>query len=131
MIADTEILKTSVSEISLENGIIRIDFPISNCIINETDALEILRARTSLPTASKQLILTDLTTNPKPTREAREFAKHSEMIETTYALALLIASPVSRLLGNFFLGFNKGEYPVKLFTSIEEATSWLKSFQYA
>ena len=48
------------------------------------------------------------------------------MNATTQALALLVDNQLSRLLGNFFVGFQKGQYPVKLFTSTEKAKHWLR-----
>ena len=39
--------------------------------------------------------------------------------------ALLISSPVSQIIGSFFLKFNKPLYPTRLFTSEEAALAWL------
>ncbi len=44
------------------------------------------------------------------------------------AAALLIDSPMTKTIGNFFLGINKPTVPTKLFSSEEEAISWLKKF---
>ena len=45
------------------------------------------------------------------------------------AAALIIANPVSRIIGNFFMGLNKTAFPFQLFTNQEEALKWLKSFK--
>ncbi|MDH5682649.1 MAG: hypothetical protein OEZ36_13750 [Spirochaetota bacterium] len=34
-------------------------------------------------------------------------------------------SPISRVIGNFFLGLNRPLFPVKLFTEKNEASKWL------
>ena len=47
----------------------------------------------------------------------------------TLAVALVIDSPLSRVLGNFFLGFNRPETPARLFTSVDEARAWLNTFE--
>jgi hypothetical protein len=46
----------------------------------------------------------------------------------TVAVALVTSSPLSRVLGNFFLGFNKPQTPARLFASIDDAEVWLRSF---
>ena len=84
--------------------------------------------RTSFsPPATKQLVLADIRKNPNPDKDARDFAKNDQMNKATQALALIIGNKLSRLLGNFFLGFHKGKYPTKLFTSPEKAKEWLLS----
>ena len=39
-----------------------------------------------------------------------------------------LRSPLTRAIGNFFLGLNKPLMPTRLFTSEEEALAWLKTF---
>lgn len=109
--------KVKVGVVSLQQDIVLIEFT-PNIQVTGDDALEILVTRTSFPTPNtKQLVLADIRTNPQPEREARDFAKKARMNATTQALALLVDNQLSRLLGNFFVGFQKGKYPVKLFTS--------------
>lgn len=43
-------------------------------------------------------------------------------------MALLIGSPVSRMIGNFFLGINRLRVPVRLFSDEAEALEWLKRY---
>ena len=62
------------------------------------------------------------------TREARAFYAGPEAAEVFSATALLISSPLSRALGNFFLGLNKPHMPTRLFTSEAEAVAWLRKF---
>jgi hypothetical protein len=42
-------------------------------------------------------------------------------------LALIVDSPMKRMLGNFFLGVNKVDVPTKLFSSKEDAEKWLNN----
>ena len=44
------------------------------------------------------------------------------------AVALLIGSPMSRVIGNFYLGFNRPQTPTRLFTDTDEAEAWLRTF---
>lgn len=45
------------------------------------------------------------------------------------AEAILIYSISQKLLGNFYLRFNKPKKPTKIFTKMEEALSWLEHFK--
>lgn len=44
------------------------------------------------------------------------------------AIALLVSSPVSRVIANLFIGLNKPATPIRLFTAEDDAIEWLKSF---
>lgn len=62
------------------------------------------------------------------TKEARDhFAMRGRSPGVT-AIAILIASPVSRLIGNFYMGLNKPVVPTKLFTEEDKAMRWLGKF---
>ncbi len=62
------------------------------------------------------------------TKEARSAFAEGDGIKLMPACALLVDSPVNRLLGNFFLSVSKPKVPTKLFTSKEEAMTWLNGF---
>lgn len=61
-------------------------------------------------------------------KEAREHFSIKDRDTVVSAYAILIASPLSRMIGNFFMGINKPEVPVRLFTNENEAIQWLKKF---
>lgn len=61
------------------------------------------------------------------TREARSMFASAEAATLFAATALLVGSPLSRALGNFFLGLNKPQMPTRLFTDEAEALAWLRS----
>ncbi len=73
-------------------------------------------------------VLVDIRASKGASRDCRNYYAGQEAGEIQNACALLIDSPFSRLLGNFFLGFNKTEFPTKLFTKEKEAMEWLKTF---
>jgi hypothetical protein len=60
-------------------------------------------------------------------REARAFYDSAEVAEVFSATALLVSSPLSRAIGNFFLGFNRPAMPTRLFESEGEALAWLRT----
>jgi len=45
------------------------------------------------------------------------------------ACALLVGSGISRILGNFLVGFNKPPIPTRLFTDKQKALRWLFEWQ--
>lgn len=59
-------------------------------------------------------------------REARSMFASAEASQIFAATALLIGSPLSRAVGNFFLGLNKAQMPTRLFTDEAEAIAWLR-----
>lgn len=63
-----------------------------------------------------------------PTKEAREFVASEERAVRAKAEAFILNSLPQRIVGNFYLRFNKPPVPSKLFTSEEEALAWLRTF---
>jgi hypothetical protein len=49
-------------------------------------------------------------------------------MDDTLATALIVDSPVGRIIGNFFIGMNKPGIPVKIFDSEDKAIQWLRGF---
>jgi hypothetical protein len=60
--------------------------------------------------------------------EARAYFAGVESAQVFRATALLVSSPLSRAIGNFFLGLNRAQMPTRLFTSEDEALAWLRAF---
>lgn len=113
-----------------EAEIYRVEFCKIDRKIVLKDSEDIFNARMELADKGDecQLVLADIKNVSQTDREARNFAKKTIMIKHTKALALIVGGPISKVLGNFFIGFNKGAFPVKLFTNGEEAKTWLRSF---
>ena len=87
-------------------------------------ALYEARLRVGCPD-EKQRLMVDLRKNPQPDKTARDFTDSHEVVRITAAMALLTDSPVSRMLGNFFLGFNRASFPTRMFTDEQAARDWL------
>lgn len=61
------------------------------------------------------------------TKEARDHFKDSaKRIPTSPAVALIIKTRLSILIGNFYLILNKPVVPTRLFNNEESAVKWLK-----
>jgi hypothetical protein len=62
------------------------------------------------------------------TKEARDHFSINNRETLITCFGIIIDSPLSRIIGNFFMGLNKPSIPAKLFTNEEEALKWLKKF---
>lgn len=92
------------------------------------DALEVVSAGARVRGGVKRPLLVDLRRIQTVDLEARVYFASAEGGAGSVAVALLIGSPISRMIGNFFLGVNRPLLPVRLFTDETEALEWLKGF---
>jgi len=72
--------------------------------------------------------LVDLRDINSITKEARDHFSMRDRKPAVSAIAMLVKSPVSSIIGNFFLGLNKPSVPTHLFTSEVKAVNWLEQF---
>lgn len=107
---------------------------IAKCYVHTDYYLELEDARENLEKV-KQLgngkrvpVLVDIREAKGASQECRAYFASEEAAKIQSACALLVASPLSRLIGNFFIGLNKTKFPTKLFTDEPEAMDWLKQF---
>jgi len=61
-------------------------------------------------------------------KEARKhFSTNGRETKIT-SMAIMVTSPLSRVIGNFFMGLNKPLVPARLFDNEDEAVDWLKNY---
>jgi hypothetical protein len=77
---------------------------------------------------TRRPILVELNEIKSVSKESRRIYSSEKTAKYLSAAALLVGSPVSRIIGNFYQGINKTYMPVKLFTRTKEAVAWLKTF---
>ena len=85
------------------------------------------RIRDSL-NKEKTRVLVDLRDITQISKEARDYFANERTASIQRATALLVHSPVSRVIGNFFMGLNKPVSPTRMFTDLEMAVQWLHRF---
>ncbi len=125
---DRNTVETSVAMISkVEPGIVR--------IIYKADArVTIAEARENVDAVAKVVggvhspIFTDIRPISTIDRDSRQYFGGDEAGEVTLATALLVDSPISRVIGNFFIGLNRSQWPVRMFSEESEAMVWLEGF---
>jgi hypothetical protein len=73
-------------------------------------------------------ILVELTDIRSVNRESRNICSSKDTTGLFSSAELLTGNPVSRILGNFYLGLNKTRMPVKMFSDNDTAIQWLGTF---
>jgi hypothetical protein len=72
--------------------------------------------------------IADISVVKQVPKDTREYFSSVQAGEDLAALAVIINNPVTRIMGNFFLKFHQPQYPFRFFTSVDEATNWIKQF---
>ncbi|MFZ1287979.1 MAG: STAS/SEC14 domain-containing protein [Candidatus Phosphoribacter sp.] len=90
------------------------------------DAVAAVDAVAELTGGRRSPLLVDAREPGGPDRPARaEFLRRGEIVS---AVALIVVSPLSRIMGNFALNLNKPSAPVRLFDDEASALVWLLEF---
>jgi hypothetical protein len=110
----------------LEGEVVRTRFhPAAD--VSADDARENLAATAAVTGGRRARVLVDMRPVRSQSAEARAILAGPGATRVSFAVALLVSSPASRVLGNFFLRFNRPETPTRLFSSAAEARTWLLS----
>ena len=109
-------------------GVLVADVKTRELAEENIDAQE--RIRDSLGKEKTRVVI-DITDTREITKEARDYFANERTASIQRATALLTKSPVSRIIGNFFLGLNKPISPTQLFTDPQKAVEWLQTFSDA
>lgn len=72
-------------------------------------------------------LLVDLRRVTSMNRDARTYFA-GPATECWSATALLIASPLTRAIGNFFMGMNRPKVPTRMFATEADAAHWLQQY---
>lgn len=89
------------------------------------DAREAVALTWTLARERRCGVLVDMRGVQAQTRQAREYFVSEEVAAKISAVALLVESPVSRMIGNFFLRLGSHRIPTQLFTEEAAAEAWL------
>lgn len=96
--------------------------------ISAPHAMENTLAVTSFYITKKFPLLVDARDVRSISKEARRhFAINGRDTKVT-SFAIMVKSPLSRVIGNFFMGLNRPGVPARLFDSEAQAVEWLKTF---
>jgi hypothetical protein len=110
-----------------DDGIFHIEhFPGAE--VTREDAQETMDAYLQLRGGVSRPLLVGTRGMKSLARGARALYASEEAARVASAVALIIDTAVSRVLGNFYLGLSKPHIPSRLFTDEAEALEWLKGF---
>jgi len=88
------------------------------------DAVAAIEAMTRLTGGLQHPLLVDVHALGPTDRAARmEFTRRGDLVS---AIAIVVGTPLSRLMGNFFLSVSKPTAPTRLFDDEASALAWLK-----
>jgi len=110
-----------------DDGIVRI-IHVPGAQLTLEDAKETMASYLKLYKGKRRPLLVDTKTMKSMTRETRQYYAGAEAAKVASAAAIIVGTPVSRVLGNFYLGLSNPHLPSRLFTSEDEAMEWLKGY---
>lgn len=96
-----------------------------NTTMTLDDGKESTRISAEMVNYEPRPLLCDLTNVVRMSQDCRKHFAGPEHSATFSKCALIVTSPISRLIGNFFLGLNKPLKPTRLFNSRDEGLKWL------
>ena len=121
--------KTSKGEVWMDEvGILYQDYPPGTKIELEDSLDELKIYQNTFCQEEKKPIVVDLTNIKTVSKESRDIYSSDEIGAIISAAALIVGNPVSRIMGNFYVGINKTKMPVRIFTRRDEAKKWLRDF---
>ena len=107
------------------DGIVQVVLAPRAVIVLE-DAIAATEAVTQLMGGRRSPMLVDLHDASRQDRAAlREFARRGDVVS---AIALIVGTPLSRMMGNLFVSMSKPLFPTRLFDNEASALAWLQPF---
>lgn len=107
------------------DGIVQLVWGPQVTIVLE-DASAAIEAMAQLTRGGQSPLLVDVHEQGAMDRPARtEFTRHGDLVS---AVALIVGTPLSRLMGNFYLSVSRPVAPTRLFDDEVSALAWLLGF---
>lgn len=107
------------------DGIVQVNFG-DNVELDLKETKEIIEAHGRLTDGKKALVVNIAGKNTTATREARSYSASEEAGLYTIADAFVVNNLPQKLIGNFYINFNKPFVNTKIFNKVDEAIEWLK-----
>ncbi len=125
-VVKSEVIDTSVSDVWLDEEGIMHEVGHEGARVTLTSARREVAAMKRVAGGGRYPILVDIRRCRSVTRDARQYLSGPEAATCVSAVALLTASPLTRIMANFFIGFNRGTFPTRVFTDESAALEWLR-----
>jgi hypothetical protein len=98
----------------------------AGAVMHLEDARECVAAMWQAAREQRRPVLVDMSQLGGEDRAARDYFVSDEAVSKYSAVAILVRSPVSRVIGTFFLRLARHKAPTRLFTAEAEAVHWLE-----
>ena len=109
------------------DGIVQVVWVPRTTVLLE-DATSTLDAMVRLTGGRRSPLLVDMRdTGPQDRRTRAEWTSRTGLQS---AVALIVGTPLSRMLGNLLLMITRPQFPVRLFENEASAVAWLKDFVF-
>jgi len=119
-------IETRIFYTSLEEGAYILTRVKPGSEIQLQDAKDNTTAVIKISSGIAYPILVDLREIKSISKDARNHFSMRGRKPNVSAVAMLVKSPVSRIIGNFFIGFNRPVVPTRLFSVEKSAITWVK-----
>jgi hypothetical protein len=121
--------KAEYATMAIEKGIFFLQYHALDLL--ELDVAKVVvKNRLALKNGVSYPCLFDITQVKQSTKEARDYMA-IEGNELVLASAILVTSPMLKMMANFFIMVNKPTNPTRMFTDLESALDWLAQFKPA
>lgn len=100
--------------------------PFEGVELDIDDVKEMRRVYLEFSKGKPFAVLLDASENFIPNEEARALLASKEYTDKRVAAAFVTTTLANRIIGNFFINFNKPASPTKLFNDEASAFKWLK-----
>ena len=107
------------------DGIIQIVWTPQTATVRE-DAVAALEAMAQLAGGRRRPVLVDM--RDTGSQDRATLAEWTRRGDTVSAVALIVGTPLSRMVGHFSLSVSKAPFPTRLFDSEAAAIAWLLRF---
>ena len=107
-------------------GIVRVDVK-PGADVTLADAHDVVAAIGSHCEQRRRPALIDFTGLRGMERAARSYFSGPQTAKYQTSAALVVASPLSRAVGTFFMGLNRPMVPTKMFADTASALAWLRT----
>lgn len=123
---DKPSLENEYANFWIETGIVFFVYK-ENASIDLNAAKKILEDRVKFQKQIDYPIYCDIRGMKRADKFARDFLA-KEGSSYTKGVAIIVDSPMTKIIGNFYLGLNKPTSPTKMFTNRQEALEYLTQF---
>ena len=127
MSATANKIETTVADLWMDTeGLIHIHFKPTTAH-GAAEACEVVEAHNELAAGVPCLVLANIQgVTVGANRAARQHYVSPVSAKYKLGMAMLVQSPMQRMLGNIFLRINRPPYPTRIFSHEQEALQWLR-----